>query len=160
LNIMENLSTAQLAALKAALLSESDPVFVAARQALNWPAMIAFYNSDSSFVVWRSAVTVAEMQSVYVWSEILLLTQQQFNALTLMQSQGVLTPAVGNVRTGMAEILAAAPATLAALSALAKRPALRGERVFATGTGTTNSPGNLVIEGAVTERTLTLALNS
>jgi hypothetical protein len=154
------LTAAQLTTLKVAILAETDAGFVVARTALAWPDMVAFYNTDSAFIVWKPVLTVAEMQAVYVWSEILTLTPAQFNALTLMQNQGVLAPSVNNVRTGMAAILSGAPSTLAALTTLAKRPALRGERVFTTGTGTTGSPGALVVTGKMTERDLTLALNS
>ena len=153
------LSSAQLTALKAAINAESTPAFVTARQALDWAAMASFYNAASAFIVWKPSLTVAEMQSVYVWSEILLLTPAQYNALTLMQAQGVLTPSIANVRTGMAAILAGATNTLSALTVLAKRAATNGERVFATGTGTSGSPGALVVTGAMTERDLTLALN-
>jgi hypothetical protein len=157
---MNNLTPSQLGSLKAAMLAETAPGFIDALQSLNWPAMVAFYNGASSFVVWKSSITVAEMQAVYVWSEILLLTPQQFNALSLMQNQGVLSASVPNVRTGMSAILGAAPNTLAALTALAKRPATRAESVFATGTGTNGTPGTLVLEGAVSEQVLTAALNS
>lgn len=155
-----NLSAAQLIALKSAINAETNPAVVTARQQLDWAAMEAFYNTASNFIVWKPSLSVAEMQSVYVWSEILALTPAQFNALTLMQNQGFLTPAVANVRTGMAAILAGAANTLTALTALAKRAATNGERVFATGTGSNGSPGNLVATGLITERDLTLAFNS
>lgn len=153
------LTTAQIAALKAAYLAETAPAVVAARQAGNAQALADYYNQPSTFIVWRTSVSIAEMQAVYVWSEIVALSAGQFNALSLMQAQGALNPAVANVRSGMGTILAAAPNTLAALTALAKRPATLGEKVLASGTGTNASPGTLGVEGAFTEREFTLAIN-
>jgi hypothetical protein len=152
-----NLTQQQRVVLRAALFAETAPTLVAARTAGDAQAMADFYNTNSTFIVWRSSVPVTEMQASYVWSEIVALTPGQFNALSLMQAQGALTPSVPNVRTGMGTILASATATLAALTALAKRAATFGEKVFATGTGTSGSPGLLVAEGSITAQDIAQA---
>lgn len=141
------LTSIQAATLKAAMLADANPTLVAARQAGNAQAIADYYNTASAFIVWRTSVAVSEMQGSYVWSEIIALTQGQFNALSLVQAQNTLNPSVANIRTGMAAIFTSSPNTLAALTALAKRAASNVEKLFATGTGTNGSPGILVVEG-------------
>ncbi len=55
------LTTQQLTALKAAILAETDPAFVALRTAGATGAMAEWYSADSApaFVVWKSLVSIA-----------------------------------------------------------------------------------------------------
>ena len=51
-------------------------------------------------------------------------------------------------------------ATRDALVALWRRFALRGEKLYATGTGTTVSPGSLVVEGSISNDNIVQALSA
>lgn len=155
-----SLTPAQLVTLKAAIAAEVDVPFAADRAAGNTGAMAVFYNGASTFIVWRTRVPVAELQGAYSWPEIIALTSGQEAALNLMLSLGYLNASDSNVRSGMSSIFTSAPTTLTALTALGKRAATRGEKAFATGTGTTVTPGLLVFEGSVSGDDIVAALRS
>ena len=57
---MSHLTPAQLTTLKAAILAETDPTFVALRVATNETGMAAWYNADTVpvFVAWRTKNTL------------------------------------------------------------------------------------------------------
>lgn len=114
-------------------------------------ALAALYNQPSSpaFIVWRTNVTLAEVKSVLVWSEYDALSVSKQNAFDLLVRDGQINASLANVRGGITSIYSgpSQAGNLAALVAVAKRTATRVERVFATGTGTTGSPGTLTFEG-------------
>jgi hypothetical protein len=147
--------------LKAALLAETDPTFVTHRDNGDTTRMAEWLNGDSAFIVWKTRLTVKEMASAYVWTEMDSFTnaakQYQF---TLMREAGEINPADANVRSGLNEIFAGGglATTRANLVALCKRAATRGEKVFATGTGTDGSPGTLTFEGALSSTDVANAL--
>ena len=89
------------------------------------------YNIDASptFIVWKSDVRPDVVPAVFVWTEI-----------------------------GLNDAFSATTATKAAVLAAIKRPALRGERLFATGTGSDATPGNLVVVGKLTNSDIDKAL--
>jgi len=156
------LTAAQLPALKAALLADTDPTVQAAVSARNDTLITQLYNADSTFVVWRTSVTRSEMHSAYVWTEMDSFTnaakQFQFN---LLISEGTINPSTANIRQGLQDIFAGPglAATRTALIALMKRFATKAEAVFATGTGTDGDPGTLVYEGDITIADVGAALN-
>ena len=72
----------------------------------------------------------------------------------LFDVDGWVNPSLTNVRQAFADIFsggtAPAPANRTHLLAVARRKASRIEKLYATGTGSTGSPGTLVFEGTVT----------
>lgn len=145
------LTTAQKTTLKADILA--DPV---AAQLLtdDLNALAALYNQPATpeFIVWRTNVSTAEIRAVLVWSEYDGLSVSKQNAFSFLCSNHLVDASLPNVRSGISSIFGAPgqAGNLAALIAVAKRPATRAERLFATGTGTTGSPGTMTFEGFVT----------
>ena len=60
----------QLIVLKAAILAETDPVFVAARSTRNDMAIAAFYNqpNNPAFYVWKSSVPIDDIFDTINWA--------------------------------------------------------------------------------------------
>jgi hypothetical protein len=113
----------------------------------------AAYNATASpsFTVWRTDVQVRELTDVFVWTEIDALTVGKARIWDWM-TRGVdtINASKANVRQGLLDGFSAATATRAACIVVAKRFCTRGERVFATGTGSDATPGLLVFEGLLT----------
>lgn len=157
------LSPQQLSTLKAAMLAETDPAFVAARTGLNWAGMAAFYNAASTFVVWKSRVQITEIGDNLVGTEVAglsTLNNTRLQTIVQLSANGV-NPALADRRAFFDDVFGGAGGALtrAKLLALWKRLAKRGERIFASGTGNDAAPGLLTAEGEITERELTLAMN-
>lgn len=153
----------QLTTLKAAILAETDAGFVAARAANNETAMAAFYNGASTFVAWKSSVTIRETGEAFNGSEWAGMTSANHTRLqSVAQYLATYNPTKPDVRAMFNDIWSGAGGTntRAALLALWKRFATRGERVFATGTGSDGSPGVLVFEGTITAQDISDALRA
>src|SRR3990167_2067116 len=132
----------QLSTLKAAILAETDPAFVALRNSGATGAMASFYNIDSAFVVRKRSVQSSEIGPVLNYvamsslttanrdraTTFLLLNAQDFSPTADIESywDSTFSGALG----GQGQ------ATRDALVALWRRLATRGEQLFATGTGT------------------------
>lgn len=159
------LSSAQIAVLRAAILAETDPVFVALRTAGATGAMADWYNQDSvpAFVVWKTSVPIAQVGIAFNSAELAGLTTANTSRLQVMAgySAGFFNPSQADVRAGFDTVFAGAGGlnTRTALAVLWKRTALRGERLYATGTGTTVTPGLLVYEGLITNSEIVAAIN-
>jgi hypothetical protein len=157
------MSPEQIVILKAALLAETDPALVAARDSRNDTELARLLNLDSAFTVWKTNLTRKEMHGAYVGTEMDNFTngakQFQFN---LLLSEGSINPSSANVRAWLAEIFTGAgfANTRANLVVLLKRPARVVEKYFATGTGTNGSPGTLTFEGSVSIDDLGKALSN
>lgn len=123
-------------------------------------AIAEWYNETASpqFVVWKTQVLAAEYEEVIVWSELDNITEPRWRIWTAITQNMTreFKPYKANVRQGLAEAFQSATAqqTRDALIAISKRDATRIERLFATGTGTTGSPGDLVIVGPVDHQTI------
>lgn len=177
------LTAPQLATLKAAILAETDPTFVAARTEGNNATMAAFYAADANpaFYVWKSSVetesifeaidwakltvadlaTTADSQQVAAaqtnWHlacqgkqinlQIVLQGRQTINA-TKLKTRQMLTDALQNLPSGAGGALQDAGWTT--VKQQLYRSVNRGERLFATGTGTTGVPGLAGWEGVIT----------
>lgn len=157
------LTTEQLGTLKAAILAENDPAFVAARDAGATGEMAAFYNvtATPTFYVWRSnytpqdiakaidngitqldGLTASKRDSLLWWAE-------RNHDMTLAQSQAAINDLCGSQNT-----------LKAAMFDGAKRGLLRGERLFATGTGSLAQPGSTTYEGNIRNEDIVLALSA
>lgn len=116
-------------------------------------AIAEAYNIPASpaFIVWKTNVSTYEIRSGLIWDEYDALTVSKQNAFAFLCSNGLVNAALTNVRAGIGSIFAGPGQTgnLAALTALAKRSATRLEKLFATGTGTSGSPGTMAanVEG-------------
>lgn len=160
------LTPQQLPALKAAILAETDPTFVGYRDNGQTPLMAAFYSSPSTFVVFKTSETVAAVGQVvnYVAFEALTTANlEKINTFTRL-NMSTFKPSSADVRSFWANVFSGAlggqgQATRDALEALWRRFAKRGERLFATGTGTTLAPGVLVFEGDITDADISAAIN-
>jgi hypothetical protein len=125
------------------------------RQAYAAPAAPTFW-------VWKTSVPPEDYRGAIVWTEVDALSAGDARIFEWMTGQLTLpiNAADPNVRQGMADAFGAGTTTRANLLTLSRRPAVRGERLFATGTGSTGSPGTLVIEGVFSLDELTLALHN
>lgn len=150
------LSTQQLAALKAAILANpawaqqpmtSDGAEVIASQ-LNAPAA-------PSFIVWRTSVSQDEiMQNGFDWVRVDNLSVGKARIWEWMFSNDAraINPSKANVRAGIDECWKGTAADLAVRAAVyvhCKRGATVLEKIFATGTGSDQSPATLTFEGSV-----------
>jgi hypothetical protein len=160
-----SLTDAQLPTLKAAILAETDPAFVALRQANAEQGMADWYNADSTFVAWRTQVPRNDAQAVgFDWTQVDNLTVGQariwFDALF---EGGFLNAADSGQRAGISEAWKGTAAKIAVATFVlgkCKRFARRGERVFATGTGTDAAPGLLPFEGTLSAQDISDALRA
>ena len=156
----------QLPALKAAIAAETDPEFVGYRTNGQTPLMRDWLNAPSTFVVYKTSETVASVgQAVnYVAFEALTTANlEKINTFTRL-NMNTFNPSKADVRSCWANIFSGAlggqgQATRDALEALWRRFATRGERIYATGTGTTLAPGALVFEGSITDSDISAALS-
>lgn len=157
------LTAQQLITLKAAIAAETDVGFVASRVAGATGEMRDFYNaSHPSFVVWRTLVGVRETGQAFNGSEWAGMTSANHTRLTdvaLWVGTGY-DASKADVRAMFNDIWSGAggATTRANLLALWKRFAKRGERLFATGTGTDAVPGLLVFEGNITNDDIVQAI--
>ncbi len=157
------LSPAQKVTLKAAIAAETTPAFVTLRQVGDEQGMAEFYNTASTFTVWKSSVTITETGRVFNGAEWAGMTGANHTRLqTVAQYLSSYQPALADIRAMFNDIWSGAGGVLtrAALLLLWKRLATRGERIFATGTGTDVVPGLLVLEGQVTAQNISDALRS
>lgn len=141
-----------------ALPNDSDTAFFIAAE-LNKP-------SNPAFVVYKSNETVAAVgQAVnYVAFEALTTANlEKINTFTRLNMQ-TFPPSKADVRSFWANVFSGAlggqgQATRDALEALWRRVATLGEKVYATGTGTTLAPGMLVVEGNISPADVQAARN-
>jgi hypothetical protein len=159
------LTAQQLATLKAAIVADS---------ALNSQPM----NGDGDFAIaaafnlaaagpnnicWRTNVTINEIGKKFNGAELAgLTTGNQTRLQTLAQFlAGGVNPSLADNRAFFDDVFSGAGGvnTRAALLALWKRTQTRGEKLYATGTGSDASPGTLVCEGAVTPAEVSAARN-
>jgi hypothetical protein len=159
-----SLTPAQLATLKAAILAETDAAFVSARTNGQTPLMASFYNEPSAFVVRRSRVMSSEIGPALNYVAVSNLTTLNRDRATtfVVLNPDFFAPTAdveAYFETTFGGTLGGEGAnTRAALQALWRRFAKRGERLYATGTGTTPSPGALVYEGDITDADIGAAL--
>ena len=178
------LPDALLPTLKAAINAETDPTFVGYRTSGSTGLMADWYKGASTFIVWRSttptndigaAITWANFtpsdapDSTQIWTNRALACQgKQFNLQNLLlAAAGSAATGLPNIRAGLTDLLQNIPAgTGGALlgagwsnvKSAISRAANRGEKVFATGTGTSGSPGDLGWEGEISDSDVVRAL--
>jgi hypothetical protein len=158
------LTPAQLATLKADIQANSD-----LNSNPNTPdgnlAISNLYNQAASpaFTVWRTNVPIGEVGKTFDAAELAGLTSintQRLQNLAAWLAAGI-DPSVAGVRTFFDDIFSGAGGanTRAALLVIWKRLATRGEKLFATGTGSNPSPATLVVQGSITPTDVQAARN-
>lgn len=158
------LSPAQLATLKTSI--AADPVLNAKPNNSDGAFDIAAaYNlaASPSFTVWKTKVLVAEVGDKFNGAELAGLTtanQSRLQTIAMYSAAG-LNPSLADRRAAFDDIFSGAGGALtrANLLALWKRLATRGEKLYATGTGSDASPGTLVFEGQITGQDVESARN-
>lgn len=180
------LTPAQLQTLKAAIAAETDATFVGYRTQGATGLMAEWFNLASTFVVWRSWTPTDEIANAISWQSLtpadapdgtqtwanrsLACQGKQFNLQSLLLASGTrLASGKANVRAGLQDALTNVPAgaggsLLAAnwvgVRTAIQRNATRGEKLFATGTGTAVAPGNLEFEGNISDADIVQALGA
>jgi hypothetical protein len=162
------LTPAQLQTLKADILA--DPVLAAIPNNSDGNTLIAAaYNAPASpdYWVWRSFVSDSELYeatspdgTTWSWSIYIARSQGERDAWRQMVNmKGGIDAALVNERTGIADIFSGAPglAQRTHLLAMGRRKATRGEKLFATGSGTTGSPSVMTVEEVFTYETVDMA---
>jgi hypothetical protein len=152
---MAHLDPAQLLTLKAAILAETDPTFVALRNTNNNGEMANWLNQQASpaFTVWKTSVSLNAIGDKINGNELeglASLPMTRLQTIALFSPQGV-NPSLADRRAFFDGVFSGAggAGTRAALLVLWKRTARRIEKIFATGTGSDASPATMTVEGAI-----------
>lgn len=179
------LTSAQTLILKNAIAAETNPAFVISRTAGAVGAMADFFQTDSTFIVWRTNTDVGTIYDAVDWAKLtptdapdatatytnraLLCQAKQINLQIMLQGQDRINATRLKIRQGLQDSLQAVPSGVAgasldagwtAVKTAMYRPATLGEKLFATGTGTTGVPGLLTFEGSIRLEDVVIAINS
>lgn len=153
----------QMQTMAAHIRANTDPVVVAALPLRNDGTIADWYNADSTFVVWRSALTPEQARTAIIGGDGLAqldnLTAGKRDSL-IWAFSGDTDPANSAQRAAIENLCGTQNTLKAAILAAQKRLATKAERVFATGTGTSGSPGLLAFEGIVSVNEISTALNN
>lgn len=158
------LTPVQLASLKTSI--AADGVLNALPNTPDNAVVIAdAYNATASpdFWVWRTRVHKSDYVNqpsvdgtLFAWTGTGFITRsvgERDAWREIFDRDGYVNPALPNVRQAFTDIFsgatAPAPANRTHLSTVSRRKATRLERLFATGTGSTASPGIMAVEGAI-----------
>lgn len=141
------LTNAQLTTLKADILA--DPALAALPMTPDGAFAIAeAYKALTSFIVWRTSVPVSEIvDNGFVWTAVDTLQVGKARIWDWMREGGAINPSKPNVRQGLQDAFGNTQPNIAQHL---KRAANRVEKLFATGTGTTATPGTMTFEGELT----------
>ena len=149
------LTTAQLQALKAAILA--DPALSALPMTSGAAAMIAEVMNDPAsptYIVWRTDVPLEEiMRNGMDWTRVDNLSVGKARIWDWLSRLGTINASQANVRAGIEAAWVGTQADLAVRAAVfghCKRGATRAEKLLASGTGSDASPGTMTFEGALT----------
>lgn len=145
------MTPAQLTALKADILASPDLAGFPNNSDGAF-AIAALYNLPASpnFTVWKTSVTLQEiMSNGFRWTDVDGLTAAKYRTWDLMNSLGTIDPSKPNVRQGIRDCWGAGSQQESAILPHLKRLATRGEKLFATGTGSDNSPATMTFEGNI-----------
>lgn len=150
------MTPAQLATLKA---------FIEADNALNSQPMsnagaaviadVMNAPADPAYIVWRTKVTKDEiMLNGFDWTRLDNLSVGKYRVWAEMFDNAgkAINPAKANVRAGIEAVWVGTAPDLAVRAAVyvhCKRSATVAEKLFATGSGTTNDPSLMAVEGAL-----------
>jgi hypothetical protein len=125
-----NLTPAQLATFKAAILADSSQTQNVSAKAHG--AIAAYYAAAGTGNVWRPSISTSELNTAIVWSEFAALTALLQNTYLALIAPGYVDATSANVRAAFATIFGAATTSRPNLTAIAQRPASRFEALFTT----------------------------
>jgi len=155
----------QLQTLANHIRANADPDVVAALAIRNDTELARLYNLDSAFIVWRKAIPSMEMGKTVIYNALAAMTTANTSRVSLFMDlnresfdgssdlDAYFADTFGGALNGQGANCRAA------LAAMLRRAATICEQIFATGTGTTQSPGDIVVEGSVTTSEIGQALN-
>jgi hypothetical protein len=160
------LTTEQIPAFRAAIDAATDPEFVEYRTNGQTGLMAEWFNQafTPTHVVWRTNVQQDEiMQNGFDWVRVdnLSVGKARIWEWLFDNQSATFNPSKANVRAGIDECWKGTAADLAVRAAVyvhCKRPATRGEQLYAVGSGTDASPSTMVFEGQITEYDVLAAL--
>jgi hypothetical protein len=117
--------------------------------------------ASPAFTVWKTSVPITQVGDKFNGAELAGLTtgnQGRLQTIAMYSAAGV-NPSLADRRAFFDDVFSGAggATTRANLLALWKRLALRGEKLFATGTGSDASPATLVVEGAISRQDVATA---
>lgn len=156
-------------ALKTAILAETNPTLVALRQANDEQGMADWYNGASTAYCWRTSVSRAEIYNLtsgeatnWSWTFYKNQSAVEQNAWVQMFMGDQADFSQDNLRAGIAVIFTSASAANATHAlAIGKKLATRGEKVFAAGTGTLQTPAKFgAFQGRLTAQDISDALRA
>jgi len=155
------MTPAQLTVLAAALRADTNPDVAAAVAIGNATYLVSTYNTLSTYIVWRSVLTPDQARDAIVSGAQLA----QLDNLTVGKRDALLYAFAANVNTAnqatreaILDLCGTQNVLKAALTAAVKRAATQAEKLFATGTGTDATPGDLGWEGQITIEDVGVAL--
>jgi hypothetical protein len=157
------LTTAQLQTLKTDINANTDPTFVAYRNAGNAGQMAEWYNVNSSFIVYKPSEATTAIGDVINYVAVAALTDANVNKLNIFYTTqpSNFEPNHADQRQYLADVFSGAlggqgQATRDALDALYRRAALKGEKLYCVGVGTTADPGalNATAQGQMTTQNI------
>lgn len=160
------LTSSQQTTLVAAIRAETDPVVLAALENRDDTILANWYNQASTKIVWKTAVTEDEiMQNGFDWTQVDNQTIGKARIWEWMfhSTNRTINPSKANVRSGIDECWKGTAAMLAVRAAIyvhCKRMATKAEALFATGTGTTESPALLDWQGLLSPLDIAYAFNA
>ena len=155
------LDEAQRATLATHIRASVDPNVVAALAIRDDTELTRLYNLDSDFIVWRESIQPAEYREAMVWTEVdgLQVGKARIWEWITQNMTRDIDASKDNVRAGLAEVFPSNQDTRGQLLAIAKEAASLTESIYATGTGTTASPGVRVVVGNLSVNELSKSLN-
>lgn len=125
----------------------------------NANGLFAYLRGTSAFIVYKTTATLAQVGQAFNSTEVAGLTTANTSRLQVyaLYSGGSFQPNRADTRAGFDDVFSGAGGanTRTALAALWRRAANHAERLLATGTGTTQAPGDLTFEGEVTNNEAT-----
>jgi hypothetical protein len=145
----------QLQTLKTDILADptlsSQPMTVAGAVAI---ANAYNLNASPAFTVWKTNVAITQIGDKFNGTELAGLTtgnQERLQTIAQYSAAGV-NPSLADRRQFFDDVFSGAGGAITrpALLALWKRLARRGEKLYATGTGSDAQPATLVFEGLIT----------
>jgi hypothetical protein len=150
------LTPQQLTTLRAAI--DADPVLSAFPNNPDGHVEIAkAFNLDASpaFTVWKTRVDRNTVGKTFVATALAAITTGNNDKLNNFAAWNeTIDPSRADQRAFFDDVfsVAAGASTRAALNVLWRRLATRGEKLYATGTGSDAAPATLVVEGAISAR--------
>jgi hypothetical protein len=175
------LTTAQLQALKAAILADANLNTLVAQMATG--AITEYLRGDSTFIVWRSTTLSQDIYDAVTWANLtptdapdttqawmnraLACQGKQISLQILIQGKDRINSDKASIRAGLQDALTNLPSGSgganvsggwANVKPAMTRLANKYEKVWVTGTGTVATPGSLVIEGIPDEYSIVQAL--